>query len=328
MILDDDSMFDVVALGELLVDFVPAGRSSRGTPQFEATPGGAPANVVSCLSRLGKKTAFIGKVGTDAFGAMLRSALEEQGILSDGLVTDPNFNTTLAFVHLDGNGERSFTFYRKHCADVALEPTDIEKALLNTRIFHFGSLSLTDEPARSATHFALDNLSSAETLVSYDPNLRPELWESLEDARRRILEPMSRVNILKLSSDELEFLMGMSDPPSGSHELAKRYGIKMIFVTMGAKGCYYRVGKHAGYGPAYKVRAVDSTGAGDAFLGGVLYQILEGNKKTEPWCKDDVEGMVRFANAIGALVTTRLGAFASMSDHSEIAHFVNIKRCA
>ena len=328
MILNDNNMFDVVALGELLIDFTPVGRSSRGRMQFEANPGGAPANVISCLSKLGKKTAFIGKVGMDMFGKTLRRALEEQEILSDGLVIDTHLNTTLAFVHLDGEGERSFSFYRKHCADVALKPTDIEKNLLNTRVFHFGSLSLTDEPARSATYFALDNLSSAETLVSYDPNLRPELWESLKEARLKILEPMHQVNVLKLSSEELEFLMETNDVPSGSLELAERYGINMIFVTMGAKGCFYRVGEHVGHVPTYKVKVVDSTGAGDGFLGGMLYQILEGQNRITAWDKDDVEEKVLFANAIGALVSTKVGAFASMPSYSEIMHLVTGKRDA
>lgn len=322
MISKDDTMFDVVALGEFLVDLAPLGNSSRGLVQFEANPGGAPANVVSCLSKLGKKTAFIGKVGSDMFGIMLKKALERQGICSRGLIADPGLNTTVAFVHLDEDGERSFSFYRKGCADIALHPDEIDKSLLNTRIFHFGSLSLTDDPVRSATLFALGKLADSATLISYDPNLRLELWESPKEARRRILEPMHRVDILKVSVEELEFITGTSDLASGANRLARDYEIAMVFVTMGAKGCYYRVGEHSGHVPAFDVQAVDATGAGDAFLGGILYHILEGLALAKPVCKNEIEKSIRFANAVGALVTTKLGAFWSMPGHEEIGQLM------
>src|SRR5690554_5897593 len=201
-------MYDVVALGELLIDFTPAGKSENGNPLFECNPGGAPANVLACLAQLGKKTAFVGKVGDDEFGRFLREVLVARGIATQGLILDAEESTTLAFVHLHANGDRSFSFYRKPGADTRLRPEEVDRSQLDAAIFHFGSLSLTHEPARSATLTALRWAKEKGMLISYDPNLRPPLWPSLEEAKRQILAVMDQADIVKISHEELEFLMG------------------------------------------------------------------------------------------------------------------------
>ncbi len=295
--------FDVVTLGEFLIDFTPAGVSASGKILFEANPGGAPANVAACISKLGKRAAFIGKLGSDAFGEFLIDALNENQIFSEGLIVDKHRNTALAFVHLAENGERSFTFYRDGSADLALRPDEIPLHLLDTRIFHFGSLSLTHDTARSATMFTLEKVPEG-TLISYDPNLRPQLWKNLEEARKRILEVMGLVDILKIAEDELEFLTGTGDVLLGCQKLAEEYNVALILVTLGAKGCFYWTESHTGHVPGYRVTAVDSTGAGDAFLGAMLFQILEKEKSLSQWDKDELEECNGFANAVGALVVT------------------------
>jgi len=313
-----DIMYDVVALGELLIDFTPAGLSENGNVLFERNPGGAPANVVALLAKLGKKTGFIGKVGDDEFGRFLHQVLQEKGISPEGLVLDAKEQTTLAFVHLQPDGERSFSFYRKPGADTRLRSDEIDPGMLDTRIFHFGSLSLTAEPARSATKEALSILQDRDVLISYDPNLRPLLWQSLDEARREMLDVMPRADIVKMSSEELEFLTGSKHLEEASQQLQETYGLKMLLVTMGKKGCYYRLGDLCGHMPGFKVRSIDATGAGDAFLGAILFQILRHNKDLAEWTAEDLARSVRFANATGALVTTKKGAIPAMPNLNEI----------
>ncbi|NMB12082.1 MAG: carbohydrate kinase [Firmicutes bacterium] len=311
-------MFDVVALGELLIDFTPAGTSPNGNVLFERNPGGAPANVLACLAKLGRKTGLIGKVGEDQFGRFLRGVLADSGIAIQGLIMDSEVNTTLAFVHLGADGDRSFSFYRKPGADTQLCPEEVAQGLLNTRIFHFGSLSLTDEPARSATLFALEGAKQEGALISYDPNLRPPLWPDLTEAKRQMLAVMHQADVLKISEEELEFLTGTKDLARGSQYLAKEYDLPMVFVTLGADGCFYRAGKTTGEVSGFRVHSIDTTGAGDGFVGGILHQILLRSKELPQWTQAELTESVRFANAIGALVTTKKGAIPAMPSLGEI----------
>ena len=318
-------MYDVVALGELLIDFTPEGKSENGNVLFERNPGGAPANVLACLAKLGKRTSFIGKVGEDEFGCFLRQVLIDMGIAVDGLVMDPEVNTTLAFVHLQADGERSFSFYRNPGADTRLKPEEIKKEMFNTRIFHFGSLSLTDEPARSATITALKLAKDRKLLVSYDPNLRPHLWPNLDEAKTQILAVMDQADIAKISGEELEFLTGSQDIEQGSTRLCQEYGLRMLLVTLGKEGCYYRLGDLSGHVPGFRVNTIDATGAGDAFLGGMLFQVLQRAKEIDQWTAEEMAMSVRFANAIGALVTTRKGAIPAMPNLHEIEQLLASK---
>lgn len=311
-------MFDVVALGELLVDFTPAGISESGNVLFERNPGGAPANVVACLAKLGRRTGLIGKVGDDDFGRFLRQVLIDKGVSPQGLLLDPKEQTTLAFVHLQPDGERSFSFYRKPGADTRLRPEEIARELLDTRIFHFGSLSLTAEPARSATKAALRLVRDKNILVSYDPNLRPPLWPSLDEARGEMLDVMHMADLVKISLEELEFLTGSTDLEGASQSLQQDYDLKMLLVTLGKEGCYYRLGDLCGHVPGFKVRSIDATGAGDAFLGAMLFQIVRLDKDLAAWTADDLVASIRFANATGALATTKKGAIPAMPSLHEI----------
>lgn len=319
-------MSDVVALGEVLIDFTPAGSSENGNVLFECNPGGAPANVLACLAKLHKQTSFIGKVGDDQFGQFLRDVLINKGISTEGLVVDTQVNTTLAFVHLQEDGERSFSFYRKPGADTNLKPEEVKEAMLNTRIFHFGSLSLTDEPARSATLAALRYAKAKNALVSYDPNLRPALWPTLDEARTQILRVMDQADIVKISGEELAFLTECEDIQLGSEKLCQEYRLSMLLVTLGKEGCYYRVGALSGQVPGFEVRTIDATGAGDAFLGGILFQILERDKDLTQWTAEEIWTSVQFANAIGALVTTKKGAMPAMPSRSEIDQLLRMDK--
>ncbi|WP_461367745.1 PfkB family carbohydrate kinase [Candidatus Darwinibacter acetoxidans] len=316
-------MYDVVALGELLIDFTPAGKSENGNPLFECNPGGAPANVLACLAQLGKKTAFVGKVGDDEFGRFLREVLVARGIATQGLILDAKESTTLAFVHLHADGDRSFSFYRKPGADTRLRPEEVDRSQLDAAIFHFGSLSLTHEPARSATLTALRWAKEKGMLISYDPNLRPPLWPSLEEAKRQILAVMDQADIVKISHEELEFLMGTGDLAGASAQLCREFGLTLLLVTLGKDGCYFRAGELAGLVPGFKVQAVDTTGAGDAFLGGLLFEVLRRDKGPKEWTSEELAESVRFANAVGALAVTRKGGIPAMPSLAQVEEFMS-----
>ncbi|MGI6694292.1 MAG: PfkB family carbohydrate kinase [Limnochordia bacterium] len=316
-------MYDVVALGELLIDFTPAGKSENGNPLFECNPGGAPANVLACLAQLGKKTAFVGKVGDDEFGRFLREVLVARGIATQGLILDAEESTTLAFVHLHADGDRSFSFYRKPGADTRLRPEEVDRSQLDAAIFHFGSLSLTHEPARSATLTALRWAKEKGMLISYDPNLRPPLWPSLEEAKRQILAVMDQADIVKISHEELEFLMGSGDLAGASAQLCREFGLTLLLVTLGKDGCYFRAGELAGFVPGFKVQAVDTTGAGDAFLGGLLFEVLRRDKGPKEWTSEELAESVRFANAVGALAVTRKGGIPAMPSLAQVEEFMS-----
>ncbi len=312
-------MFDVTALGELLIDFTSHGISENGNPLFERNPGGAPANVLAALSRLGADTAFIGKVGNDQFGSFLRECLLRNQIDTTGLKVSDKVNTTLAFVHLTEAGDRSFSFYRNPGADLMLEPSEIPEDLIaGSGVFHFGSLSLTDEPARSATLKALNIARDNGVIISYDPNLRPLLWKSLSDAEREIRRGLEYADVLKISEEELLFITKESDLEKGSRVLSDM-GVGLMFVTLGPKGTFFRHGSDTGRLDTYDVKVIDTTGAGDAFLGGVLF-MLKGKKRGELAMlgKDEIERMTDFANAVGALTTTKKGAIPAVPAMEEV----------
>lgn len=311
--------YDVIALGELLIDFTPAGKNAQGSSLFAANPGGAPGNVLALASRLGLETVLIAKVGTDSFGTYLEGVLDSIGVDKKGLARTADANTTLAFVHLNENGDRSFSFYRKPGADMLLGVDDLDAEMLkNTRIFHFGSVSMTGDPSRGTTFKAADTAKRSGALVSFDPNLRPALWESLDEAKAQILKGLAYADILKVSEEELQFITGEDGLESGCRLLADKYGIPVILVTLGPKGCFYRHGAWTGSAPAYKVRTVDTTGAGDAFLGAFLYKIAERGANLAGITPEEMKGMVAFANAAGSLATSVMGAIPAMPTKAEI----------
>lgn len=314
-------MLDVIAIGELLIDFTPAGRSAGGNEreQFECNPGGAPANVAAALSRLGVKAALISKVGKDHFGSLLHSTLISCGVDVSAISFTDEAQTTLAFVHLDDSGNRSFSFYRQPGADTLLRSEDVPfDRIRNCQVLHYGSLSMTHEPARTATRAAVVKAQEAGVLLSFDPNIRFALWESKEEAKQNILWGIKHADILKISEEELCFITGITDVEKGSLMLQQQFGIAFIVVTIGEQGCYYRLAAHEGYVPGFQVNTIDTTGAGDAFLGCLLYKILECEISLNKLEKQQIISMLTFANAGGALVTTRKGALQSMPTTEEI----------
>ena len=317
-----ERIFDVTALGELLIDFTENGTSSQGNTLFEANPGGAPCNVLSMLTKLGKKTAFIGKVGNDQFGVRLKSALAEVGIDTRNLVMDEKIHTTLAFVHTFADGDRDFSFYRNPGADMMLTKDEVQKDLISaSRIFHFGTLSSTHPGVREATRSALDHAKKEGLLISFDPNLREPLWDSLEDARREIAYGMNYCDILKISDNEMEFMTGTTDYTAGVAKLRETYSIPLILVTLGKEGsrAYYK-DCMVEAAPFLQENTIETTGAGDTFCASILNYILEHglNSLTEEQLKE----MLTFANAAASLITTRKGALRVMPSKKEVEDFI------
>ncbi|WP_178024899.1 PfkB family carbohydrate kinase [uncultured Paenibacillus sp.] len=312
-------MLDVMTLGEVLIDFTPAGQTAEGNEQFTCNPGGAPANVAAALARLGAGAGMITKVGKDHFGSLLHETLLNSGVDVSALSFTDEASTTLAFVHLDDDGDRSFSFYRKPGADTFLRPSDVPfDRIEKCRILHFGSLSMTHEPARTATREAVVKAKEAGVLLSFDPNLRFALWESKEEAKQHILWGLKYADILKISEEELSFITGTTDVEKGSLVLQEQYAIPFIVVTLAEKGCYYRLADTDGYVPGFRVKSIDTTGAGDAFLGCLLYRILESGVPLHLLEEQQIIGMLTFANAGGSIVTTRKGALQSMPTTEEI----------
>ena len=311
-------MFDVVAFGELLIDFISDGVGTNGNPVYEANPGGAPCNVLAMLGKLGYHTAFIGKVGKDDFGRQLIAALQSIGISTEGLIADEKANTTLAFVHKKPDGDRDFSFYREKGADTLLQKEEIDLSLLeNCRIFHFGTLSMTDEPALSATKFALEHAKRAGALVSFDPNYRPPLWKNEALAKKAALYGIKNCDILKIADNELQWLTGIEDIDSAVEQLKQQSSAKLMFVTLGKKGSLAYTQNRKVYAPAFLTpKTVDTTGAGDTFCACALGFTLQHGiyDLTEKQLSD----LLRFANAAASIVTTRKGALLSMPEQKEI----------
>lgn len=312
-------MSDVTAVGELLIDFTPAGLSSQGYPIFEQNPGGAPGNVVVCLSKLGRSTACIGKLGDDHFGHAIKASLQREGVDTRGLVMTGSCHTTLAFVHLDEHGDRSFSFYRNPGADLLLESGDLSFNLIDDcQIFHFGSVSMTGNPSRQATLAAVRYAREEGKLISYDPNLRLMLWPSPEIARTTILQAMPLVDVLKISEEELLFLTGETDLNRGAGQLLSDYDLQLVLITLGRKGAYARNCLGEAWHPAFDVATIDTTGSGDAFTGSFLYQLLQAGKPPQSLTEDDLTAFLAFANAAGSLASTRKGAIPAMPTLAEI----------
>ncbi len=319
----DNRQFDVVALGELLIDFTQNGLSDQGNLLFEANPGGAPANVLAMLRKLGKRCAFIGKVGRDSFGDTLARTVEEAGIDVRGLLRDAEIPTTLAVVHTFPNGDRDFSFYRKPGADIMLRADELDEALLRgTRIFHFGTLSLTDEPCKSATVRACALAKEAGALISFDPNLRPPLWKDDASARAAIEWGLARCDVLKIADNEIEFMTGQTDFEKGAAVLKARFPqIRLLNVTAGGDGSHSFYGGRHVFMPACRLGGViETTGAGDTFCGSVLNFVLENG--LDGLTDAQLEDMLRFANTAAYIVTTRKGAIRAMPERQQVLDLI------
>lgn len=316
-------MFDVTALGELLIDFTPSGKSEAGRRLFEQNPGGAPANVLAALNRCGLKTAFIGKVGQDMHGQFLKETLEAAGICTDGLITDPAVFTTLAFVALNDAGERSFSFARKPGADTMLTAEDVNSGLIEqSRVFHVGSLSLTDEPARSATLAALKKAREAGCIISYDPNYRAPLWISREAAIEGMREVLPFVDVMKMSDEETELLTGIKEPEQAAAKLTEQ-GIPLAAVTLGSEGAYVYTREGGRIVPGFSSHVVDTTGAGDSFWGGFLYSLIQSGKRPAEVSLTEAASFARFANALASLCVEKRGGIPAMPALNEIEKRLN-----
>ena len=314
--------YDVTALGELLIDFTENAVTEQGNPLLEANPGGAPCNVLAMLEKLGKRTAFIGKVGDDIFGKQLTDAVKETGIDTRNLVVDNEVHTTLAFVHTYPDGDRDFSFYRNPGADMMLKKEEIQADLIqNSRIFHFGTLSSTHPGCRAATRYALRVAKESGCIISFDPNLRPPLWKSLDDARAEIEHGLSFCDILKISDNEVEFLFHTTDYDKGAALLKEKYHIPLILITMGKTGsrAYYK-DLRVEVGPFLQEHTIETTGAGDTFCASSLNYILEHG--LDNLTSENLAELLTFANAAASLITTRKGALRVMPTKEEVLAFI------
>lgn len=310
--------YDVTALGELLIDFTENGNSEQGNPLMEVNPGGAPCNMLAMIQKLGGTTAFIGKVGKDMFGRQLKTAVEAVGIDTRNLMEDEEVHTTLAFVHTFPDGDRDFSFYRNPGADMMLTKEEIQEDLIrNSKAFHFGTLSSTHEGVREATRYAIDVAKEAGCLISFDPNLRPPLWNTLEDARKEIEYGLSKTDILKISDNEVEFLCGTSDYDEGAKMLIEKYNIPFVCVTLGKDGsrAYYK-GMRVEVPGFVQKNTIETTGAGDTFCGCMLHYIIQHG--LEDLTEENLRELLTFANAAASVITTRKGALAVMPSKEEV----------
>ena len=311
-------MFSVTALGEVLIDFTDAGVSANGMKIFERNPGGAPANVLVALKKLGHDVAFIGKVGQDMHGDFLRETLENNGIDCTGLISDPETFTTLAFVALDDQGDRSFSFARKPGADTQLEIDDLPVDVIkDSRVFHVGSLSMTNEPARSATIKALELAKEAGCVMSYDPNYRDSLWVNAELASIQMRSLIRFMDLIKISAEECPLLTDFDKPEDAAKDLLDK-GAKAVVVTLDADGAYVATSEGGKIVESFRVDAVDTTGAGDSFWGGFLCAFCESGKKPEELTLDDVAAFARFGNAVASLCVRKRGAIPAMPEREAV----------
>ena len=319
-----EKLYDVTAMGEMLIDFTLNGQSEQGNNLFEACPGGAPCNVLAMLNKLGRKTAFIGKVGEDQFGRLLKGTIDELGIETKGLILDKEIHTTLAFVHTFPDGDREFSFYRKPGADMMLTEDEVDYDLIRqSRIFHFGTLSMTDEPVRSATKKALEVAKEAGCLITFDPNLRPPLWNSLDDAKKQMEYGFQYCDMLKISDNEIQFVSGKEDYDEGIRYLRDKYNIPLIFLTMGKDGsrAYYKDMRVERKG--FQVKAIETTGAGDTFCGCSIHGLL--THGLEGLTEENLGDMLTYANAGAALITMKKGAIRSMPEPENITKLIEEK---
>ena len=312
-------MTDVVALGELLIDFTCVSTDADGYPTMAAHPGGAPANFLAALAKFGAKTALLGKVGADAFGKLLTATLQNARIDTSGLVETEDVFTTLAFVTLDETGNREFSFARKPGADTCLTYEEIDLSLIDeAKVFHFGTLSLTDEPSRTATYKAVAYAKNKGKLITYDPNLRKPLWKDPEEARAQLLWGLGHADVVKISDEEVEFLFGLGAEEGAAHIL-DNYGVKLVFVTCGAEGCFFKNAKAQGHIPSLGgIKVVDTTGAGDIFGGSAVWKLLGYGKSPEDLTEGELSDIVTFACTAAGLSTTRSGGISSVPDYETV----------
>ncbi len=312
-------MIDVVALGELLIDFACLSTDGQGYPTMAAHPGGAPANFLAALTKFGAKTALLGKVGTDTFGKLLTGTLEEAGIDTSGLISTDDVFTTLAFVTFDQHGDRAFSFSRKPGADTCIRFEELNLGLIDqAKVFHFGTLSLTDEPARSTTHQAVAYAKSKAKLITYDPNLRKPLWKDLEDAKAQLLWGLEQADVVKISDEEVEFLFGLG-VEEGAQYILDNYPTRLVFVTCGADGCYFQNRTASGKVPSVRnIQVKDTTGAGDIFGGSAIWKLLQAGG--DPGILDEaaLRDVVGFACTSAGLSTTKSGGISSVPDMEEV----------
>lgn len=317
-------MCDVLCLGELLIDFTPSNLSTKDRCLFERNPGGAPANVAVQLSRLGTSSGFIGKVGNDGFGTFLKSTLDQNNVSTEGLVLDNNVLTTLAFVHLDELGDRSFSFYRNPGSDTQLELNEVRFDLVEKcKVLHFGSLSFTDEPSKSTTLEVLDYAKRQGKVISYDPNWRQHLWSSEDEGIAGMKLGLKYCDIIKVSEEELELVTHCSSIESGIKTLIDG-GIRIVLVTQGPEGCYVGIDKAIRHVRPYSVQAIDTTGSGDSYLGAFLHKFLMSNKGLKDVRVDDVVEWADYANASGALCASRSGSIPSLPTPDEIRDYIDM----
>lgn len=312
-------MIDVVGLGELLIDFATQSTDADGYPTMAAHPGGAPANFLAALSKFGAKTALLGKVGTDTFGKLLLGTLEKAGIETKGMVTTDDVFTTLAFVTFDESGDREFAFSRKPGADTTLSFEEIDLSLIDeSKVFHFGTLSLTDEPARSATYQAVAYAKNKGKLVTYDPNLRKPLWKDLAEAKEQLLWGLTQADVVKISDEEVAFLFDMT-PEQGAAHILQNYGVKLVFVTCGADGCFFKNAVAQGKVPSLPdIKVIDTTGAGDIFGGSAVWKLLQLGVAPEALNESQLREVVTFACTAAGLSTTKSGGVSSVPELSEV----------
>lgn len=312
-------MLDVVALGELLIDFTCISADADGYPTMAAHPGGAPANYLAAVTKFGGKTAMLGKVGTDAFGKLLTGTLEKAGIDTRGLIATPDVFTTLAFVTLDETGNREFSFARKPGADTCIGTDEVRYDLLDeTKVLHFGTLSLTDEPARSATYAAVEYCREHGKLISFDPNLRKPLWRDLEEAKKQMLWGLAHADVVKISDEEVEFLFGL-DVQAGAAHILKEFGVKLVFVTCGPEGCWFDNGTARGMTPSLRdIKVLDTTGAGDIFGGSAMWKLLQTGKAPVDLTEADLRDITAFACTSAGLSTTCPGGISSVPAYEEV----------
>ena len=310
---------DVVALGELLIDFTCLSTDEQGYPTMAAHPGGAPANFLAALAKFGAKTAMLGKVGSDAFGKMLTATLKSAGIDTRGIVSSGDVFTTLAFVTLDDTGNREFSFSRKPGADTRITFEELDLGLIDeAKVFHFGTLSLTDEPARTATRRAVAYAREKGKLITFDPNLRKPLWRNLSDAKEQMLWGLRQADVVKISDEEAEFLFDLSPEESARH-LLEQFGVKLVFVTCGAAGCCFRNPRASGHVPGLSgVRVVDTTGAGDIFGGSAVWKLLQLGKAPEELTEAELLDAARFACASAGLSTEKFGGISSVPSPADV----------
>ena len=311
-------MIDVVALGEVLIDFASRGTDAGGYPLMQALPGGAPANFLAALTKYGKSTAFLGKVGDDTFGHLLLGTVKNAGIETRGIVVDPTVFTTLAFVTFDASGDRSFSFARKPGADTCLTWEEVDKSLIDeARVFHFGTLSLTNDPARTATQKCVAYAKEAGKLITCDPNLRKPLWSSEEEAKEQMLWSLSQADVVKISDDEVEFLWNCT-PEEGADKLLQEFGVSLAMVTLGPKGCLLKTAGASCRVTSPKVNPVDTTGAGDIFGGSAVYRLLELEKPISELTAEDLRYIGAYASTAASLSTETAGGIPSIPEKNTV----------